>query len=68
MTLLASRSYDCLVRRQAERPCRRTNEVSILEVEAVQFVTGLLCIHNILVDDEGGALGVVCDSLSDLAV
>jgi len=46
----------------------RTNEISVLEVEAIQLVAGLFCIHNILVNDERGAFGVVGDTLADLAV
>jgi hypothetical protein len=45
-----------------------TNEIAVLEVEAVQFVAGLLSIHYIFVNDECGALGVVGNSLTDLAV
>lgn len=45
----------------------RTNEITVLKVETVQFVTGLLRIHDIFVDDEGGALGVVGNALADLA-
>lgn len=44
-----------------------TNKIAVLEVEAVQLVAGLLRIHDILVYDEGGALGVVRNTLSDLA-
>lgn len=47
---------------------RRTNEVSVLEVEAVELVAGLLRIHYVLIDDEGCALGVARDTLSNLAV
>lgn len=46
---------------------QRTDEVPILEVEAVQFVAGGLRIHDILVDDKSGPLCVVGDTLSDLA-
>lgn len=45
-----------------------TDEVSVLEVEAVQLVASRLCVHYIFIDDEGCALGVVGDSLADLAV
>lgn len=44
-----------------------TNEISVLEVEAVQLIASLLCIHDILVDDERRALRVIRDSLTDLA-
>ena len=43
------------------------DEVAVLEVEAVQLVAGALRVHDIFVDDEGGALGVACDALADLA-
>jgi hypothetical protein len=39
-----------------------------LEVEAVEFIAGLLRIHNILIDDKGGTLGGVCDALANLAI
>lgn len=45
----------------------RTDEIAVLEVEPVQLVAGLLRVHDILVDDEGGAFGVVRDALADLA-
>jgi hypothetical protein len=48
-------------------PKRRTNEVSILEVEAVQLVASLLRVGYVFIDNEGGALGVVGDTLSNLA-
>jgi hypothetical protein len=38
-----------------------------LEVEAIQLVARLLRIHHVLIDNEGRALGVVGDSLADLA-
>lgn len=44
------------------------DEVAILEVEAVQFVAGTFCVHDIFVDDEGGALGVRGNALADLPV
>lgn len=43
-----------------------TDEIAILKVEAVELVAGLLRIHYILVDDEGGALGVARNALADL--
>jgi hypothetical protein len=46
----------------------RTNEVSVLEVEAVELVASRLCVHYVFIDDEGGALGVVGDALANLAV
>lgn len=47
---------------------RHTDEVAVLEVEAVELVAGLLCIHHVFVDDERSALGVVGNALSHLAV
>lgn len=46
---------------------RRTNEVSVLKVEAVQLVASLLRVGYVFIDNEGGALGVVGDTLSNLA-
>jgi len=43
------------------------NEISVLEVETIQLVTRLLCLHHIFVDDKCGALCVVVDALTDLA-
>ena len=43
------------------------DEIAILEVEAVQLVAGALGVHDIFVDDEGGAFGVCRDALADLA-
>lgn len=48
-------------------PSKHTNEITVLKVVAVQFVAGLLRIHNIFVDNEGGALGVARNALADLA-
>jgi hypothetical protein len=47
---------------------QHTNKVPVLEVVAVQLVAGLLRIHNILIDNEGGALGVARNALSNLTV
>lgn len=46
----------------------RTDEISVLEVEAVQLVASRLCVHHVFIDDEGGALGVVGNTLANLAV
>lgn len=54
--------------REREREARHTHKVTVLEVEAVQLVTGLLRIHDILVDDKGRALGVGRNPLADLTV
>ena len=43
-----------------------TDKVAILEVEAVELVTGLFGVHYVVVDDKGRALGVVGDALPDL--
>ena len=43
-----------------------TNEIAILEVEAVQLIASLLGIHHVLVDDIGGSFGLVGDALADL--
>lgn len=45
-----------------------TDEIAVLEVEAVQLVAGLLRVHDILEDDKSSALGVVRNALSHLAV
>jgi hypothetical protein len=47
---------------------RHTDEVSILEVEAVELVASRLGIHYIFIDNECSALGVVGDALANLAV
>lgn len=46
----------------------RTDKVTVLEVEAVQLVAGLFCVHDVFIDNKGSALGVVGDALSHLAV
>jgi len=46
---------------------RRTDEVSILEVEAVELVASRLGIHYVFIDNECRALGVVGDALTYLA-
>lgn len=47
---------------------KHTNQVAVLEVEAVQLVAGLLCVHDILVNDKGCPLGSGGDALADLSV
>lgn len=42
------------------------DEIAILEVEAIQLIAGGFGVHDIFVDDEGGALCVVRDALADL--
>jgi hypothetical protein len=44
-----------------------TNEVTALKVEAIELVTGLFGIHDLFKNYEGGALGVIGDSLAYLA-
>lgn len=45
----------------------RTDEVAVLEVEAVELVAGRLCVHYVFIDNEGGSLCVVGNALADLA-
>ena len=45
----------------------RTDEVSVLEVEAVELVASRLGIHYVFIDNECCAFGVVGDALADLA-
>ncbi len=47
---------------------RLTNQVPVLEIEPVQLVASLLCIHHVLVDNEGGALRIIGKPLAYLAV
>jgi hypothetical protein len=46
---------------------QRTDEVSVLKVEAVELVASRLRIHYVFIDNECCALGVVGDALADLA-
>ena len=43
-----------------------TDEVSILEVEAIQLVTSLLSVHDIFIDNEGRSFGLVGGALTYL--
>jgi hypothetical protein len=45
-----------------------TNKVTILKVESVEFVAGLLCVHHFLIDYKCSAFGVIGDSLTNLTV
>jgi hypothetical protein len=45
----------------------QNDQVPILKVESVQFIARGLGVHDIFIDNERGSLGVVCDSLTDLA-
>jgi hypothetical protein len=44
-----------------------TDEISVLEVEAIQLVASRLGIHYIFIDNECCALSVVGDALTNLA-
>jgi hypothetical protein len=46
----------------------RTNKIATLEVETVQFVAGLLCIHDIFIHDERRAFCVIGNALANLAM
>jgi hypothetical protein len=43
-----------------------THEVSVLKVEPIELIACLFGVVDVLVYDECGALGVVCDALADL--
>lgn len=45
----------------------RTDKITILEVEAVELVAGLLRIHYVLIDHEGRSLGTSGNALANLA-
>ena len=45
-----------------------TNEVSVLEIETIELITGLFGVHDIFIYNECGAFGVVCHALSYLPV
>jgi hypothetical protein len=44
-----------------------TDEVAVLEIEAVELIASLLSIHYVLIDNEGSALGIASNTLADLA-
>lgn len=44
-----------------------TDKIAVLEVEAVQLVTRLLGVDHVLIHDKSGSLGVVRNTLADLA-
>jgi len=46
----------------------RTNQVSVLEVEAIELIACLFGVMNVLVDNECGSLGVIRNTLADLSV
>jgi hypothetical protein len=45
-----------------------TNKVTVLEVVTIQLVARLLRVHHVLIDDEGGALGIAGNALPNLAI
>lgn len=45
----------------------RTDKIAILEVEAIELVACLLGVHYVLINDEGGTLGIAGNALADLA-
>jgi len=47
---------------------RRTDEISALEVEAVELVASRFGIHYVFIDNERCALGIAGDALTDLAI
>ena len=51
-----------------KRDLLRTDKITILEVEAVELVAGLLRIHHVLIDHEGRAFGTTGNALANLAV
>lgn len=61
--MAVSRSY---IRKQNHGGVQRTDKVSVLEVEAVQLLEGVLRVHRIPEDDIGGSLRVDGDALADL--
>lgn len=44
-----------------------TDEIAVLKVEPVELVTSLLGVHDIIINNVSGSLGVLGDSLADLA-
>ena len=46
----------------------RTDQVSVLEVKAIELIAGLLGVVYILIDHKSGTLGVVGDDLAIFAV
>ena len=46
----------------------RTDQVAILEIESVQFITSLFCIHDIFIYHKSGAFGIARNTLTDLTV
>jgi hypothetical protein len=45
----------------------RTNQVSVLEVEAIELIACLFGVVNVLVDNKCSSLGIIGDTLADLA-
>jgi hypothetical protein len=46
----------------------RTDQVSVLEVETIEFIACLFGVVNVLVDNECGSFGGIGDTLANLAV
>ena len=44
----------------------RTDQVSVLEVEAIELIACLFGVVNVLVDNECGSLGVIGNTLANL--
>lgn len=44
----------------------RTNQVSVLEVETIEFIACLFGVVNVLVDNECGSFGGIGDTLANL--
>lgn len=47
---------------------QHTDKVTVLEVVTIQLVARLLCIHYVFIDNEGSALGIAGNTLSNLTV
>jgi hypothetical protein len=47
---------------------KRTNQVSVLEVESIELIACLFGVVDVFVDNKSGSFGVVRDSLADLTV
>lgn len=50
-----------------QQRAQRTDEITVLEVEAIELVAGLLRIHYVFIYNERGAFGVASNALADLA-
>jgi hypothetical protein len=45
----------------------KDDEIAVHEIEAIEFVTGLFCVQDILVDDKSGSFGGVGGPSADLS-